>query len=223
MDEHIFFLDLDIYVGDIGKIWTAEHTVLTATIIMIHLQELLPDTPTTCIITDAKPQKITSVGCDDKYKIGIHLFVPDVFVDVATHLKIRHYLLVVISASSPEHIGCPLPVGGDIDKDAGFPLINPWSDVIDKAVCIKPKLRMLPATKASNCFHTKEEKAELKCGPKKHKINLGRKYRVIDIIKYNPVDDEFQRDASMYEKYTNLDEDPAEVAKHAKLVSPQPP
>ena len=127
------------------------------------------------ITSDTAPKGATDNKDRDGIKVGMHMYFPLIFVDSATHLKLRSYLLVKAVDVSQDHIGL-------LDGDEGCLLINKWADVLDAAVCGQPKLRMMCSRKAAPCKHTAEEKKELKCG-RKH--DVGRLYRVIDVTEHD--------------------------------------
>jgi len=163
---HILFWDLDLLVvqqeGEEDQTgWAQSHTIEIASTLVGLLHGIVTDTH--CVVTWTPPQPVDPVS--RLAKVGIHMYFPNVFVDTALHLRIRQYLL------------------GALGTDLGvcnneFHLQKNWADVLDRAVCQSPRLRMLTASKASACYHTKEERTRLRCAAKRHRINVGRRYLV---------------------------------------------
>lgn len=163
---HILFWDLDIVVqpsheDDGDHKWEQEHTMTVASYLVQCLHGVIPDTR--CVVTWTEPQPVDALS--NLVKVGIHMYFPHVFVNTPLHLRIRQFLLGKL--------------GADLDVCNGlFRLHKNWADVLDKAVCQSPRLRMLTASKAGACFHTKEERVTLKCAQKRHRVNLGRRYHI---------------------------------------------
>ena len=201
VDNHILFFDLDIYVTT-DTVWTSQHTLRTVLFFLSKIQQLTDDDDSLqCVITQAEPTlKKGKNGAEDKIKVGIHFYLPLLFVDIPTHVKIRALLLVAAVERSSDHIAVSLDESkGDED---GFLLVNSWGDVLDKAICTKPQLRLYCSSKAEHCDCVPEE-GEAKC--KGHRINVGRRYNIIDILDVDE-DGSFVRDENAYNRFSNLDE-----------------
>jgi hypothetical protein len=199
--EHILFFDLDILVQ---TEWLSWHTEQTTMALLYLLSPCLP-AEASVIVTAVDPEP---VGDDDnrRYKVGMHLYFPDVFVNTEMHVALRKYALVSMHRCAPGHIGFAVSDAdvAEWNPETGLVLCKPWSDVLDLSVCQRPKLRLLCSSKAGPCFHTKEERAELQCGPKRHRINLGRRYGVFGAFKRSG-DAEWERDGAREERFLGLD------------------
>lgn len=141
------------------------------------------------VITSDTPSERSEDENNERYKIGIHLYFPDIFVDAATHLKLRSYLLVKAMAASDDHIGM-------LDGDEGCLLVKPWTDVLDSAVCVNAQLRMICSRKAVKCKHSKEERKEMGC-TKSH--DKGRLYRVVEVAQHDGT--HIVRDDALFRDY----------------------
>jgi hypothetical protein len=210
---HRLFFDLDIYVTSETP-WTPEHTTNTVAFLLMQLRPLIKEKDKfECIVTQAEPQNIPVEGADDKIKVGIHMFLPYIFVSIEDHVAIRAVLLCSMVKQSSDHIGLS-------SDNPGCLLVTPLSQVLDKAVCQVPQLRMICSNKCGKCNHTKKERVELKCNRKNHKLNRGRMYQVVDVMDINE-DGELVRDDQRIAQFSNLDQDASTLdrAESRKLVS----
>lgn len=129
-------------------------------------------------------------------------------MDQDTHIAVRNVLLATVSTASSDHIAFT-------SDHAGFVLIKPWSDVLDKNIKC---LRFLQSNKAGPCLHSKEERKTLKCnGRKKHKLDFGRQYKIINILKFEG--GEFLVDRIQMMNYKHIHDDFIDDATEKKLVS----
>lgn len=145
---------------------------------------------------------------DNKLKVGIHMYMPYVYVDTETHNRLRRFVLVAVHELSSDHIAVT-------DVDEGFLLINSWADVIDKNI---RALRMVCASKARKCFHTPAEKKSLNCGRRRHNVNVGRRYKFLDIMNWDNDAGAYKRDERKYEHYSSIDDVFTDNKQEQKLV-----
>jgi hypothetical protein len=136
------------------------------------------------------------------------MYMPYVYVDNETHSQLRRFVLVAVHELSSDHIAVT-------DDDEGFLLINSWADVIDKNI---KALRMVCASKARKCFHTVEEKKSLKCGRRRHTVNVGRRYKFLDIMNWDNEDGAYKRDERKYERYSSIDDTFTNATQEQQLV-----
>lgn len=180
--EHILFFDLDIYMAD-DTVWTMQHTIDTVAFLLSQLVPLVDEEDDLdTIICHVPPETVEKEGFDDQIKVGIHFYIPELYVDSATHLKLRSLLLDAATQKNPDKIGW--------SSDGAFEgsdLTVSWADVLDEGVCKSPRLRFAPSCKAASCFHSNEEKKTLGCkkGKSRHKVNVNRRYVFVDALRVN--------------------------------------
>ena len=130
-------------------------------------------------------------------------------VNQDTHDAIRNVLLATVTAESTDHIAFS-------DDNPGHLLTKPWNDVLDKGTKC---LRMLQSRKAGQCLHTKEERKKLKCNSaKKHKLDFGRLYKIITILKVDGDTGDFVPDEAAIERYACIHDEFTDKATEKKLV-----
>jgi hypothetical protein len=206
--EHILFFDLDIYISA-DDIWTNENSISTVSFFASKVAELLneDEDTTTVVITAVTPLRVQKNG-DDMMKVGVHFYFPTLFVDAATHNRVRSYLLVAVTAVSSDHIA----VDGEF---AGFLLKTSWSDVLDKNL---RAVRLLVSSKPGKCGHNVEERKRLKCHARRHKVNTGRVYAFVDILKQHEDNGTFLRHTREYDKYISIYNVPGNDSEIKKQV-----
>jgi hypothetical protein len=201
--EYPLFFDLDIYIsGD--SAWTHDDSVKTVKFLVDEMIKVIVDRDDECrvVITASEPVSI-STDDSDKIKVGIHFFIPSISVDSDTHIQLRAIILVLAMQVNKDRIGFDRDDEGNFVPLSGKVLLNSWSDVIDKSICLRPKLRMISARKAGPCKHTKQEKADKVCPrPNRHIMDYGRKYDVIEILEFDG--QEFIREDTLYNRFTGL-------------------
>jgi hypothetical protein len=232
--SRIFFIDLDIYITK-DREWQTQDAISAVT---FFLQQVCPLpshplsllTPTAvvslqlepmvkekrCLTTYISTAGVTEVEVDggvNKIKVGVHFYLPHLFVDAKLHSNLRTILLHRVINANSDHIAFN-------DESPGHLLVNSWPDVLDKNL---GALRMYTASKAGACLHTKEERKELGCnkkGPTHHRLNFGRRYKLIEILKFDEETKEFGRDETLASTYGGVDgDDPVNQRELRKLVS----
>jgi hypothetical protein len=172
---HRLAFDLDVYLEQHAE-WTEELASQTGTFFADEVAKISADAAQSTkrvILTGTEPTVVEKQGQENKLKVGMHIYFCDTFVSGETHNNLRNYLLIRLRSAWADRIGHP---GGPV-------LTNGWSNALDENL---RALRLVCSSKAAKCSCSPEEQKRKQCKKKKHRVNVGRRYRVLAVFGFDP-------------------------------------
>lgn len=171
-DNHILFFDLDFPLNaeskwDDSVTWAVVNSIQRAICTVIYTDVHPRFRSAVVLVTEVTP---TNKKSEDTFKFGIHIYWPDLYCNVESHIRVRSVLLATLKHDFPDKI---------TEK---VKLIASWNKILDVDRVMKPKLRMFGSNKMDYCNCPKKKNAEDKCPHYGGRGDAGRSYRMALVI-----------------------------------------
>jgi hypothetical protein len=180
---HILFFDLDLLLPADAD-WDEDMTASLARDIHRELLGVAYRSAAAgakwCVAMHTAPTIVRKSANMVYKKVGIHIFWPDIYVDVVHHKKARSVVLRFLEGDSD----------GDHAQNYstqifGYDLAQPWNKILDGDPVVRPKLRIALSNKAQKCDCAKiarTEGKENKCNHFRGNGDAGRLHRIAAVF-----------------------------------------